>query len=49
MGRFARAVRRPHIYSVDEIRAIVHAANELPPPGSLRGPTYATLSTAGAS
>jgi integrase len=43
MGRFARPVRRPHIYSGDEIRAIVHAANELSPAGSLRGPTYATL------
>lgn len=43
MGRFARALRRPHIYSVDEIQAIVQAANELRPAGSLRGPTYATL------
>ena len=43
MGRFARPVRRPHIYSIDEIQAIVQAANALPPAGSLRRPTYATL------
>ncbi len=32
-----------HIYSETEIQAILQAARELPPPGSLRPKTYATL------
>ena len=33
----------PYIYSEDEVRALLAAAASLPPPGSLRGPTYQTL------
>jgi len=43
MVRLVRPVRVPHIYSRTEIEAIVQAAWQLPPPGSLRAHTYATL------
>lgn len=33
----------PYIYSEDEVRALLVAAANLPPPGTLRGPTYQTL------
>lgn len=33
----------PYIYSEDEVRALLAAAANLPPPGTLRGPTYQTL------
>ena len=33
----------PYIYSDDEVRALLTAAANLPPPGTLRGPTYQTL------
>ena len=36
-------VRDAHIYSETEIQAILQAARALPPPGSLRPKTYATL------
>jgi len=38
-----RPLRVAHIYTRTEIQAIVHAAWCLPPPGSLRPHTYATL------
>ena len=43
MVRQARPVRVAHIYTHTEIQAIVQAAWQLPPPGSLRPHTYATL------
>jgi integrase len=43
MVRLVRPVRVAHIYSRAEIQAIVQAAWQLPPPGSLRAHTYATL------
>lgn len=33
----------PYIYSEDEVQALLAAAANLPPPGTLRGPTYQTL------
>jgi site-specific recombinase XerD len=33
----------PYIYGEDEVRALLTAAANLPPPGALRGPTYQTL------
>ena len=33
----------PYIYREDEVRALLAAAANLPPPGTLRGPTYQTL------
>ncbi len=36
-------LRDAHIYSTTEIQAILQAARALPPPGSLRPKTYATL------
>jgi len=33
----------PSIYSEEEVRALLAAAANLPPPGTLRGPTYQTL------
>ena len=39
----SQATFAPYIYSGDEVRALVIAAASLPPPGSLRGPTYQTL------
>ncbi len=39
----SQAAFAPYIYSGDEVRALVIAAASLPPPGSLRGPTYQTL------
>ncbi len=33
----------PYIYSEDEVRTLLAAAANLPPPGTLRGPTYQTL------
>jgi site-specific recombinase XerD len=38
-----RPTRIPHIYTEDEIKAILAAARDLPPPGSLRPKTYSTL------
>jgi site-specific recombinase XerD len=39
----SQATFAPYIYSEDEVRALLVAAASLPPPGSLRGPTYQTL------
>ena len=38
-----RPARIPHIYTENEIRALLKAARDLPSPGSLRPKTYATL------
>lgn len=37
------AARAPYIYSRDQVRALLAAASELPPPGSLRPWTHRTL------
>jgi integrase len=39
----SQAAFAPYIYNDDEVRALLAAAASLPPPGSLRGPTYQTL------
>lgn len=39
----SQSARQPYIYSADEIRSLLAAASELPPPGSLRPLTYRTL------
>ena len=38
-----RAPRIPHIYTKDEIKALLKAARDLPPSGSLKPRTYSTL------
>jgi integrase len=38
-----RPLRIPHIYTEGEIKAILAAARDLPPPGSLRPKTYSAL------
>jgi site-specific recombinase XerD len=38
-----RPSRIPHIYTEDEIKALLQAARDLPPSGSLRPKTYSTL------
>ncbi|MDA9983112.1 tyrosine-type recombinase/integrase [Gammaproteobacteria bacterium] len=43
MVRLTRPVRVAHIYTHTEIQAVVQAAWQLPPPGSLRPHTFATL------
>ena len=42
-GRPKRKRRRPHIYTPDDIRSLLHAAAQLTPRGSLRPATYETL------
>lgn len=37
------AARKPYIYSLSEVRALMNAAASLPPPGSLRSQTYRML------
>jgi integrase/recombinase XerD len=39
----AKVIRRPHIYTLEEVIAIVRLAKQLRPAGSLRPWTYATL------
>jgi integrase/recombinase XerD len=39
----ARTTRQPHIYTEEETRRVIRAALALPPPGSLRPHTYATI------
>lgn len=39
----SHAAHQPYIYSHGEVRALLAAASGLPPPGSLRPPTYRTL------
>lgn len=39
----ARTTRKPHIYTEEEAKRLIRAALALPPPGSLRPYTYATL------
>jgi len=39
----SQAVFAPYIYNEDEVHSLMAAAASLPPPGSLRGPTYQTL------
>ena len=41
--RQRRPCRLPHIYTKDEMKAVLQAAQELPPAGSLRSKTYFTL------
>ena len=40
---YRKTRRLPHIYSRSEIDRLLRAATQLPPPGSLRAHTYATL------
>jgi integrase len=42
-GKAKRERRMPHIYSVDEIRRLLHEAGQLTPSGSIRPATYRTL------
>lgn len=39
----AHTIRKAHIYTEDEAKVLIRAALNLPPPGSLRPHTYATL------
>jgi len=39
----SRGAHQPYIYSLDEVRAMLTAASDLPPPGSLRPHTFRTL------
>lgn len=39
----SHGAHQPYIYSLDEVRALLIAASDLPPPGSLRPHTYRTL------
>lgn len=39
----ARTTRQPHIYTEEEAKRVIGAALALPPPGSLRPHTYATI------
>lgn len=42
-GRPTRNRRKPHIYTPDDLRRLLHAASQLTPKGSLRPATYVTL------
>jgi site-specific recombinase XerD len=42
-GPSSRTAHTPHIYSLSQVQALLSAAADLPPPGSLRPQTYRTL------